>query len=347
MGALRDATVVRKIAKELKLTRFKDPERAIREFCIQKVEKIIEPFGKIVNLDRLLEIVSSGLGIRFEEVSDDENIFAVRDAYLAQQELMFADLPRLLDPSTDAVLIRLRYGKSWKYAAVIDCRGMKKARAYFSKWHEVAHILTESPQPSLFRRTPTQKKDAEEALTDRIAGDLAFYTPLFLPELLARTKATRRLTFDVIEDLRQTVCPGASRESTIRGAISRAPFPQLLVIADYGLKKNEERATRSLVQMGLFPEDELPFEPKLRAVDVVSNTSAKQANLHIHRNMEVPESSVIAEAYGEISLVRRTYSRRENLDWWMHSRGGLPSMGIQVQAMKIGKRVFALISPTD
>ena len=344
MKGLKDSEVIKKIARELGLKRFKDPEKAIREFCVRKVEKIIAPFTEIKNLDALLEIVSSGLGIRFEEVNDDGDISDLAETYAPQGELIFADLARHLDEMTDAVLISLKKTRMWKYVAVIDCRGFKKTRAYFSKWHEVAHVLTESPQPALFRRTPKDSKAPEETLADRIAGDFAFYTPLFLPELLARTKLTKRLTFDIIEELRKAVCPAASREATIRGAISRAPFPQVLVIADYALKKEEERTVSSLQQMDLFPENGIPFEPKLRAVQVVSNLPAKQSGLQIHRNMEIPEKSVITDAYWNVSCGPGTHENSENLNWWKHSRGALPNADIEVEAMRIGKRVFALIS---
>ena len=101
--------------------------------------------GKLKILKSATSAFSSApLALRFrarrliEEVNDDEDLFAVRDVFVAHRELMFAELPKLLDPSTDAVLIRLtrltRAG-SWKYMAIIDCRGPKKARAYFSKWH--------------------------------------------------------------------------------------------------------------------------------------------------------------------------------------------------------------------
>ncbi len=282
MKALKDSEVVLRMAKDLGLKRLRDPEKAIREFCVRKVEKIIAPFTQLKDLDNLLEIVSSALGIRFEEVNDDQDISNLARVYTSQGELIFADLAGQLDKMTDAVLIRLKNTRMWKYVAVIDCRGLKKTRAYFSKWHEVAHVLTESRQPALFRRTPKDLKAPEEKLADRIAGDFAFYTPLFLPELLARTKSTKRLTFDIIEELRKTVCPSASREATIRGAISRAPFPQLLVIADYGLKKEEERRVSQLKQMELFSVEEgIPFEPKLRAVQVASNETARQSGLQI------------------------------------------------------------------
>ena len=87
---------------------------------------------------------------------------------------------------------------------------------------------------------------------------------------------TRRLSFAAIERVRATICDGASREATLRGAIGQAPFPQL------------------------FVED-------------LSNTA-------------------------------ETYSRKENLSWWRHSRGQLNNMAIWVEAKKTGDKIFALIS---
>jgi len=343
MDKLNNSKIIQKIASELGLKRYRDGQNAIREFCIQEVENIKTQFGLIDNLSKLLEVVSSFLRIRFEEVNDDNDIEAISKKYLAQGELKFADLSRELDASTDAVMICLMKDKVWRYSAVIDCRGYKKFRAYFTKWHEVAHILTRSPQTFLFHRTPYFKRDPEEILVDRIAGDLAFYTPLFLPELLARTKTTKRLTFDIIEEIREIVCQGASREATIRGAISRAPFPQLMVIADYGLKKSEEKELSSNQGL-LFTEGNGQFLPKLRAVDVIVNKPALNIGLCIHKNMEVPQESIIRKAYEE-SSPNEIYHNRENLSWWKHSRGGqLNNICVDVEVTKIGRRVYAFIS---
>jgi hypothetical protein len=223
----------------------------------------------------------------------------------------------------------------------------KKWRAYFSKWHEIAHVLIDSPQLSFsFRKTPVDKKKPKEQMADRVAGDLAFYAPLFLPELLARIKNEKRVTFEIIEDLRKTVCKSASREATIRAAVLRSPYPQLMVIADYDLKAHEKRIVTSL-QGDLFPEEELPFEPKLRAVAVTGNIAASDSGLWIYRNMEVPQISIIFETYVDMVLPPQVYSNIENLNWWKHSGGQLKDLIIYVEAQKIGRRVFGLISCTE
>jgi hypothetical protein len=280
-------------------------------------------------------------------INEDEDISSLQDSYIREGELAFAKLEaEFSDTSTDALLIQLNNNKSWKYAAVIDCRGPKKYKAYFSKWHEVAHVLTEPRQAVLFHRSRAERKDPEEILVDRVASDFAFYQPLFLPELLARTKGANRLTFEVIEDVRAVVCAGASREATIRAAVARAPFPQFMIIADYGLKKKEQRTAEVFIEMGLYSENETPFERKLRAIQVAGNDLAKKLNLQIHRNMEVPDKSVISTVYNHESLDGESLVGQENLDWWKHSSGDhLRSASVTVEARKIGRRVFALITP--
>ncbi len=340
---LEDIPAIKQMAKELGLGKYRNAERAIREYCVKKIEQLLKPFGDVGDLTRFLEIVSSSLGVKFEQIEDDYQLGELIRIYTSQGEIAFADLHNQLDDETDAVVYRLLKPKQWKYTAVIDCRGYKKYRAYFSKWHEVAHVLTMSPQESFqFRRTPAEKKQPKEQMVDRVAGDLAFYSPLFLPELLAVIKIDKRLSFDNIDDLRRKVCSDASREATIRAAVQRSPIPQLLVIARYGLKKQQERSIKAR-QVELFPEDQDLSSLKLRAVEVTGNTEVAKSALWIHRNMEVPQESIITEVFDNASS-DISFLRIENLDWWKHSRGQLTTMDIQVEARKIGKRVFALIN---
>jgi hypothetical protein len=341
---LKDHPAIKRLAKELGLSRVFDAEKGIREYCVQRVEKIKKDFKEITGLDNFLEFVSRGLGLKFEEVHDDFELKEISEKYLRKGELLFKDLHSELDDETDALLFALGNIKLWepKFVAVIDCRGYKASRAYFSKWHEIAHVLTTPPQYALpLRRTPSKKKEPEEQIADRVAGDLAFYSPLFLPEILARVGSKGMLTFEIVDDLRRTVCPAASKEATIRGAVSRAPFPHLLVIADYGLKRDEQRLLNS-PQAGLFPQASAIFEEKLRAVEVIRNTAAQSAGLWIYPNMEVPPKSVITAAYEDTSS-SLPHSGLENLDWWKHSRGKLETMPICVEARRIGSKVFAFI----
>ncbi len=342
---LKDTPAVKKMAKELGLPHLSNAEEAIREYCVRKVEKTILPLGKPNDLNQLLAIVSSSLQLKFEEINTDHNVLEISEKYLGRGEIIFADLHQQLDDETDAIVISLSHTHPWepKYVAVIDCRGHKAWKAYFSKWHEVAHVLAQPSQLSFkFRKTPAKKKEPEEQIVDRIAGDLAFYSPLFLPELLTRVQQEKRLTFAIIEELRTIICSEASREATIRGSVTRTPFPQLFVVADYGFKKGEQRSINS-AQINLFEDNKIPFLPKLRAKEVIANFPAQKTGLWIHPNMEVPEESIVTEAYSHLNSKHQVYSATENLNWWRHSRGPLETMPIYVEATKVGNRVFALI----
>ena len=242
---LNNSPIVIKIANDLGLKRLSNAEMAIRNYCLKKVKGIVATFGEIKDLNQLLDVVSSHLKMKFEEIHDDEDLELIARKYMEKKELIFSRLHQELDESTDGLLVRLHNAKPWepKYVAVINCRGNKIWRAYFSKWHEVSHMLTTPPTQMTFqfRRTPSFKKAVKEQIVDRVAGDLAFYEEIFYPALAKEIAIEGRLTFSVIENLRENVCNGASRESTLRGAIRQVPVPQLLVIAGLGYKKDEER----------------------------------------------------------------------------------------------------------
>jgi hypothetical protein len=343
---LSDDIKIRDLAKELGLGKSRNPVKAIQHHCENKITQIIEQFpDEIHDLNQLLDVVSSSLGVRFEEVHTSKDLERIRETYLSLGELIFANLNEELNAKTDAVLIRRNYAKEWepKYVAVIDCRGHKGWRAYFSKWHEIAHVLTTPSQTCFqFRRTPSKKKDPLERIVDRIAGYHAFYEPIFYPYLEKELESSGTLTFQCIENLKESICFGASREATARGAVIQCAHPQLFLIADYGFKAAELREMNSPFA-SLFPDTEPIFESKLRAVDVIGNEAANDAGLRIHRNMEVPSDSVITEAYESISTID-PLSADENLNWWKHSRGRLDDRPIYVEAIKTGERAYALIS---
>ncbi len=85
--------------------------------------------------------------------------------------------------------------------SIIDCRGEKSWRNYFSKWHELAHLLTLTPQTRFkFCRTHcvAEQKDPEEAAMDVIAGAVGF-----LPDLI-REHASGDISFDKVFQLRRS-----------------------------------------------------------------------------------------------------------------------------------------------
>lgn len=343
---LKNSPIAIKIAKNLGIERLPNAEMAIRNHCLKRVMRIVNAFGKIKDLNQLLEVVRSHLKMKFEEVHDEEDLKRIARNYLEKKELIFSQLSKELDEETDGLLVRLKHAKEWepKYIAVINCQGNKIFRAYFTKWHEVAHILTTPPTQITFqfRRTPSFKKGEEEQIVDRIAGDLAFYEEIFFPALAQEIVQDGRLTFSAVENLRRTICDGASRESTLRGSIRQVPVPQLLVIAGLGYKKDEERLLNS-GQLDLSSDRQQKIKPKLRALEVSGTPKAKDIDFRIHRNMRVPEKSIIYKIFENPELFEETTTEYENLSWWEYTGGRLKKTEIIVEARKSGDYVFALI----
>ena len=131
------------LARELGIKKKSNPDETIREYCFIKVENILQDFivqgrGSVNSLDKLLELTAAKLDLKFEEVHFDEDLQGIKNRYVSNGELAFLDFIDDFDDDTDAVLVQLRNTQRWepKFVAIIDCRGLKSLRAYFSKWHE-------------------------------------------------------------------------------------------------------------------------------------------------------------------------------------------------------------------
>lgn len=83
---------------------------------------------------------------------------------------------------------------------------------------------------------------------------------------------------------------------------------------------------------------------KLRELTVIANSAAKETGIQIHRNMKVPESSIIAKVFsrGEESGV----AGHENLTTWLHSDGStLPNVEVFVESSDTSERAIAIVRP--
>ena len=260
-----------------------------------------------------------------------------RASYLDRSELIFATLAEQLGPHVYAITFKLTRPRDGdrRFVSIIDCRGDKAWRKYFSKWHELAHLLTLTPQARLkFCRTHAEpeEKDPEEALMDVIAGEVGF-----CPQLV-RPHATGKISFEKIAALRERLCPDASQQASLIGLVKAWPAPCVLVEARPGLKAQERR---SLAQER-FPFHVGPAEV-LRVVNVTANSAAQRDDMTIHRNMRIPKQSVITRVF-EDSLT--SLEAEEDLAWWTLSRGGgLAPLPIAVKARRRWDAAEALIVP--
>lgn len=213
---LRASPQITKLACDLGIPIKVDPVDGILNFCDQSVAEMMCDFPDCETLAGMLDCVAAKVGIIFEEVWSDEGICHLVKKYVAMGELGFVTLEEELSGDTYGMTIRrqCREVLEPQFVSVIDCRGDKSARAYYTKWHEVAHVLTLTDETRIsFKRTHTSTNagDPEERMMDLIAARLGFH-----PTLTAKfMRAYKDISFETVDALRAQLCPSASRQSAL------------------------------------------------------------------------------------------------------------------------------------
>ena len=328
---------IHSLAADLGIKPSGDPVREIVRFCERRIRTFMRDFPDCETLQQLLALCASKLGTRFEEIHSEEQLEEVRGRYLRQNEKAFANLHSELGTNVFGVTFKRLSRKPWElpYVSVIDCRGDKSFRSYYTKWHELGHLLILTDQMRIsFRRTHfgLDEKDPEESLVDVIAGAFGFFPELVKPHAVAT------VSFEAIEAIRCNLCPEASLQSSLIGMTKAWPTPCILLEAQLGLKRGEKRML-SLDGMGSAITD----RATLRAVHVQPNDAARNVDFIIFPNMRVPERSIISKAFrGEVI----TSPAAEDLSWWESSGGqSLPNRPVMVQVQGVRDAVRALITP--
>jgi hypothetical protein len=234
-----------RLAADLGLPSSASPSRRIRDMVMKRIRQIATKF-RCASLEDLLPAAAAELDTIFQEIHSDQDLRQFQLRYAVKGEQAFANLHEDLDGAGDyAITIRRARREKWEpqFVSVIDCRGDKRYRSYFSKWHELAHLLTLTPQMRfVFRRTHAEGsiRDPEETLMDAIAADVGF-----LPEFLAGHAASE-ISFEGIWQIRDASCPEASVQAATIGIVKALPVPCLLIEGKLALRKHE-----SVVQCAL------------------------------------------------------------------------------------------------
>lgn len=326
------------MAIELGVGAYADPLRAILRHCERQVRAVLEEFPHCTTPAQLLDALANKLGTRFEVVRTDSELRQLQKRSVEKGERGFIRLEEELSrPDVYGITIRLKQREMWEpdFVSVIDCRGEKANKENYTKWHEIGHLLIlTGNNRTAFRRTHTVTalQDPEEALVELIAGRFAFWSEMIRPYV------TGPASFEMIEAIRQKVCPEASRQSALIGIVKAWPEPLLLIRGELGLRKNEERA----LQQGAFEFKDAP-QPVLRAVHVTPSDSAKECGFAIHQNMRVPEKSVISRLF---EAGAGSDEAAEEFSWWESSDGTkLSPRRIKVSARFSWGGIDALITP--
>lgn len=337
----RKISPVLDIARGLGMPVSGDPVAYLIAHCRRAVDRWVQDYGPR-SLRELLETAAAKIGVIIEEVHQDWDLPNISQRYLAQGEGGFACIASELDQRTFALAIRLRHPRNGcTHVAVIDCRGSKHARRWFSIWHEIVHLIV-NPQLELdFRRTTAESKDTVEAMIDKIAGELAFYPPMYDSPLLS----SGRPSLSVLETHRKLLSPEASREASYATIVSRLRRSTLFLVAGLALKASEQRALESRRPPTVLPT------PKLRVLRTAGSESARTAGLFVPHNHRVPPSSIIYRLFHEeIDTSPDGICREiENLDQWKDSTGrSLPGLPIVVEVTRNGTQVvFAIITKIE
>lgn len=327
---LRHHPKLRQLARNLHIPETGDCLRDLRDHAIATVQQMLKDWHA-QTIDDLRLLIADKLSVKIELLHADEDVDHVSDRYGHVighfRRILRAEF---LNSDTEGLLIdNPKPGKGGRdYLVIVDARGSRKVRAYFTVWHELAHLLL-YPRKQLvlagFRRTPTndaKQKDPVESAVDHIAGLLAFWEPLFKPAL--EEAATKGLSFPAIEHACAEVAPDASFYAACLAAIRAWGSPAVFVAAEVCSKSDGT-------------------EPSLRLQAVVANERAREIGCELRKHMRVPQGSALWQGFHD--LLGRLHVAVENQSAWeVSGRGSLSPLQWHVQAARRGQFVYGLLT---
>jgi hypothetical protein len=342
MNRLAEEPDILTLAEKLGVGAADDSVVAILDLCRSRIDRWVGEEGGIGSIDDLERLVTEKVQMVFEEIRDDRDFDRIKEVYArGKKEGVFAAMRSKFDDDRNPIygaLVRRKNADSDspdRYVAVIDCRGEKLSRRFFTRWHEIAHRLTTDADEPVYR----SKHDPIEQMMDRIASHIGFYEPLLGPSFDREVPEGRKLSLDAVENIRRDAFPDASFQSTLFACHRRYAEPAVYVEATPALKVEHRR---DITQGAQWLFDDCRPVPQLRAVMVIQNDAAKERGLFIAPNMRVPESSLIHRVYVDESLSDR--ESIENLCDWEHSGGKrLAKQEVRIEAKRMRDRVIALV----
>lgn len=321
------------------------PVNSILDYCRRRIDAWVWEEGGVADIQALESLVTQRLQMVFEEIRDDDDFDRITDVYArAKKDPVFATMRHRFDDVdnlTYGALVQRRNVTDQspdRFVAIIDCRGSKLARRFFTRWHEIAHRLTTHADMS----EPVYRSDNDpiERMMDEIAGHIGFYEPLFDPAHQKAIDGKPRLMFSTVEAIISDKFPSASFQATLFACIRRTESPVIYLEAAIAHKKDVKR---NLAARRLFDDD--PPTGELRAVTVVPNKAAIQEKFTIPKNMRVPTASVIYRLFD--SEAQTNGEGQEDLSLWETRGRSLQRCPLVVEARKVPDRVIAIIQPVE
>jgi hypothetical protein len=321
------------------------PVDGILDYCRRRIDGWVSEAGGVPSIDALESLVTQKLQTTFEEIRSDDDWDRLTEVYArGKKEFVFAGMRTKFDDDdnlTYGALVQRRNAEADapdRYVAVIDCRGNKLARRFFTRWHEIAHRLTthaDMPEP-VYR----SEHDPIERLMDEIAGHVGFYEPIFDPAYRQASFEKPHLTFATVEAVISEAFPTASFQATLFACAHRLTTPVVYLEAALAHKKEVKR---KLATPSMFGDDPPPGE--LRAVKMIPNKAAMEDGFTIPMNMRVPVGSVIHGLFEAETLTDD--DGKEDLSQWESQGRSLERRAVVIEGRKVADRVIAIVQPVE
>ena len=323
------------------------PVDSILDHCRRRIDGWVAEAGGVSDIDALESLVTNRLKMVFEEIRADEDFDRLTQVYAREKrEFVFATMRSKFDesenPTFGALILRRNAGPDDpdRYVAVIDCRGNKLARRFFTRWHEIAHRLTTHADGGDTEPGYRSEHDPIERMMDEIAGHVGFYEPLFQPAYQQASLGQPHLKFGTVEAILNGAFPAASFQATLFACTRSLQTPVVYLEAALNHKKEVKRR---LATPSLFGDDPPPGE--LRTVKVIPNKAAQQDGFTIPTNMRVPLTSVIHRLFD--AEPQTSGDGQENLNQWESQGKPLESRAVVVEGRKVADRVIAIVQPLE
>ena len=152
------------------------PVDGILDSCRSRIDRWVAEARGVTTIGQLEALVTQRLQMVFEEIRSDADFARITDLYArAKKDPVFATMRFRFDDAenpTFGALVRRNVGDDApdRFVAVIDCRGSKLARRFFTRWHEIAHRLTTHADEGATEPAYRSEHDPIERMMDEIAG---------------------------------------------------------------------------------------------------------------------------------------------------------------------------------
>ena len=296
------------------------------EASLTLLEPILSP-QSLQTGEEVVERLARHFSVKFEEVYGPQDVINLETKYLKRQkELGFAQLRQeISNPEVDALLFRRMHaseGEPDRWVAVLNLQN-SNAKSYWNKNHELTHRFGEPQQRMLpFRRHRNETTSPVERLIDHIAADVAFYPPVFRPLVIKAAKKSR-LSLNTAEGVRMQYAPSSSVLSSLKAVVKHWPTAAVVISACLRGRLSDPKSDRAL-----------------RVTLQGWSKKAPAAGLNFFRNMRVPRTSPVYEAYAQYDCAEGS----ERLSSWTTSTGdALEAVDVYTSARRFGDTVYAVL----